>query len=116
VFVLARDQRDPADDLDAVGAEPVDLGRVVRHQDYAADLEGAQHFGGHPVVSAVGLEAQHPVRLERVVAALLERVRADLVREADPASFLAQIEEGAGWVPRQLLERGGELVAAVAAK
>ena len=59
-------------------------------------------------------EAEEPVRLVRVVPLRLERVRADLVAEADAAPFLAQVEEHAAAALGDEVEGAVELRAAVA--
>ena len=56
------------------------------------------------------------VRLDGVAALVLERVRAQLVAEADAAALVpAQVHDDALTLRRDLLERGVELQAAVAA-
>jgi hypothetical protein len=70
--------------------------------------------GGGAVVARVVGEAEDAVGVDRVVAGRLECVRADLVRQADAAALLAQVEDDALPAPRDLGLRGLELVAAVA--
>ena len=59
-------------------------------------------------------QAEQAVGVDRVVAVRLERVRADLVGEADAAPLLPQVEDGAGAGVRDRGHRGVELLLAVA--
>ena len=59
------------------------------------DAEVAQDAGREIVAAAVGLEAEREVRLDRVVALVLELIRADLVAEADAAALLHEVDEHA---------------------
>ena len=61
----------------------------------AADAQVAQNLGADAVVALVGLEAEALVRLDRVEALVLQLVRANLVGQADAASFLVEIQQHA---------------------
>ena len=63
----------------------------------------------------VGSEAEPLVGLHRVGAGVLERVRPDLVEEADAAAFLIEIDDYAPPLPRDQLHGALELRPAVAA-
>ena len=76
-------ERDPVDHVDAQRPQPVDLARVVRHQPHRLDPERRQHVRGDGVVALVVAEPEGDVRLDRVQAVVLQRVGADLVRQAD---------------------------------
>src|SRR5262249_51282031 len=108
-------ERGARHDGDAVGLEPGDLLRVVGQQAHALDAEVAQDLGADAVVAQIFLEAELEVRLYRVAPAILQGVRADLVRQADAPALLVQVDQDAGTRLRDQLERPGELLAAVAA-
>jgi len=116
VLVHRRDQRDPSDDVDPVLAKSVHLGRIVRHESDTPHVQRAQHLGRAAVVARVLGKAEEPVGLERVEAVFLERVGPELVGEPDASALLSEVEQDARVVPGQGLERGRELVAAVAAE
>ena len=65
------------------------------------DAEVAQDLRADAVVAQVLLEAELEVGLDRVAALVLQRVGADLVREADAAPFLVQVDEHAAPAPRR---------------
>jgi hypothetical protein len=114
VLVRRRDQRDPSGDLDPVGAQPVHLGRIVRHEAHASDSQRAQHVRRAAVVAGVLGKSEEAIGLEGVEAVLLERVGPELVREPDASALLPQVEEDARVVPRERLEGSRELIPAVA--
>src|SRR6201999_153321 len=72
--------------------------------------------GRHRVVALVVPEAEGQVGVHRVEPAILERVGAYLVAEANSAPLLTQIEEEPARLGGELLERHAELVAAIAAE
>ena len=108
--------RHALDHLDPVLSERVQLSGVVRHDTRASHTEFAQHCGGRGVVASVDREAERDVRVDRVEATVLKRVRADLVEQTDAASLVAEVEEHAAVGAPHLLEAGFELLAAVAAE
>ena len=61
-------------------------------------------------------EAEREVRIDGVEAGLLELVRLQLVEQADAAALLRHVEEHAARLGADQLQRGVELVAAVAAE
>ena len=77
--------------------------------------EVAEDLGADAVVALVGPEAELLVRLDRVVALLLELVGPQLVEQADAAPLLEQVEQHAPALLGDRLDRAVELVAAVAA-
>src|SRR5262245_32435057 len=108
-------ERRARDDVDPVALEAADLLRVVREEADAAHAEVAEDLCADAVVAQILAEAELEVRLDRVEAAVLERVRADLVGEADPASLLVEVDEHAAPRDRHRLDRLPQLIAAVAA-
>ncbi len=71
--------------------------------------------GGKPIVSRIGGEAKFLVGLDRVHAAVLQFVGAQLVHEADAAPLLRQIQQDAGRRRGNAAQRKFELRAAIAA-
>ena len=63
----------------------------------------------------IGFEAQSVIGLDRVVAGILKFVGEQLVHQADAAAFLKLINQNAGAVLGNLLQRKVQLIAAVAA-
>ena len=108
-------ERDALDDLEAVAGEADELARVVREEAHLADAEVVQDLRADPVVAEVGREAEFEVRVDRVAAVLLKRIGTDLVREADPATLLAQVHERPAARRGDPLHRHLELLPAVAA-
>src|SRR5690606_35551840 len=95
--VLARLDVDrlAAGDPQAVALEADDLARVVRQQADRAQSEIEQNLCADAVVAQVRLEAERLVRLHRVLPLVLQRIRADLVRQPDAAAFLPQVHDRA---------------------
>jgi hypothetical protein len=71
---------------------------------------------GDLVVALVVAKSERPVRFHGIQSAVLQRVRAYLVAQADATAFLTQVEEKPARHAAQLAERELELVAAVAAQ
>ena len=63
--------------------------------------EIAQHLDAHAVVPLVGLEAEPLVGFDRVEPLVLQFVGADLVRQADAAALLVEIQQDAAPLCRQ---------------
>src|SRR5262245_53933366 len=78
-------ERGACNNLDTVALEATDLLRVVGEESHAVYAEVAQDLRADPVVAQVLAESELEVRLHRVAALVLQRVRADLVRETDAA-------------------------------
>ena len=113
--VRHRLHRHPLDDLEAVTLDAAVLRRVVRHQPHRGDAEVDEDLRADAVLARVGREAELEIRLDRVAALVLQRVRAQLVAEPDAAAFVAaQVHDDALALLRDLLERAVELHAAVA--
>ena len=93
-----------------------DLGRVVGEQADPADAELAQHRRRRPEVALVVAEAEVVVGVDRVQAAVLQAVGAQLVGEADAAALLREVEQDAGTLVRHPADGAAQLVAAVAAQ
>src|SRR5690606_26297055 len=106
----------PARDLEPVPLEADDLPWVVREEPDRREPQIQEDLRANPEVPEIRLEAERFVRLNRVLALILERVRADLVREPDPPSLLTQVDDGALALLLDPAHRGVELLAAVAAE
>ena len=50
-------------------------------------------LGPDPVISKIRLETQGEVGFDRILAFILQLVRAELVHQPDPTSFLVQIQQ-----------------------
>ena len=61
----------------------------------AVDPERAQHRRGMAIVALVVGKAEPPIGIDRVEPAVLQRIGAELVGKADPAAFLAEVEQHA---------------------
>ncbi len=116
VFVARHDVRNAAVDLDAVLGELLHFLGVVGDELDRPNLERHEHVRGHGVVAFVVAEAQRQVGLHGVEALVLQAVGADLVDQPDAAAFLTQVEHDALVHLADHLERGFELVAAIAAQ
>ena len=93
-----------------------DLRRVVGDEAHVADAELLQDPRGCGVVAGVDRQAERDVRVDGVEPAVLQRVRADLVVQADAATLVTQVEDDAALLARDRLERRLQLLAAVAAQ
>src|ERR1700722_1354566 len=93
VGVRRNDERDLVRHLEAVAAQAVVLPRVVGEHHHPLDPEVRQDLGADPIVALVDRQAEAEIRLDGVEAAILERVRTELVHEADAAALLAKIDE-----------------------
>jgi hypothetical protein len=117
IFVRVRldeDRYSPVN-LYPVLAQRRNLPRVVRQKLDALQLQASKHVRGRPVVPLVVPEAKRHVRLDRVVAEILELVRLHLVQQADPAPFLSHVEQDAAAERGDELKRRRKLRPAVAA-
>src|SRR5215470_9952255 len=83
--------RHALDDLEAVPLDAHDLLRVVREDAQALRAEVDQDLRADAVVSQIGLEAQGVIGFDRVLAVVLQLVRAKLVQEPDPPPFLTHV-------------------------
>ena len=96
VVLVRRDHvRDAAGHADAVALQLLDLLRVVGEQADRADRQAVQHVRGDRVVALVVAEPEREVGLDGVEPAVLQRVGAHLVEQADAAPLLAQVEQHA---------------------
>ncbi len=68
------------------------------------------------VVALVVAEPEGQVGIDRVEALVLQSVRSQLVEQADAATLLAQVQDHARLLLADGAQRGGELIAAVAAQ
>ena len=78
--------------------------------------EVGQDLAADAVVALVGGEAELEVRLDGVEPLPPAARRPELVEQADAAAFLRQVEQHAARLLLDPLQRGVELVAAVAAE
>ena len=115
MFVWSNADGDLFDDLEFVSVESDDLAGVVGHEADFPHPEVVEDLGAHAVVAQVGAEAEAFVRLDGVESLFLEFVGADLVGEADAASFLAHVDEHTAADFLDLGEGAVELAAAIAA-
>ena len=83
--------------------QALELARVVREHADRGQAEVGQDLVADAVVARVDREAQVQVRVDRVVAVLLQLVGAQLVEQADAAALLGQVEQH----PRAGLQRSG---------
>src|SRR5262249_3052766 len=107
-------ERQPFGDRQTVPLDPDKLARVVAEKAHRSNAELAQDLYADAVIALIRLEAEPLVRFDRVEAFVLQLVRADLVREADAASFLVEIQQNAAALRRDPLHRGVALRTAVA--
>src|SRR5690349_15071245 len=75
-------------DLDPVPLQAEHLPGIVGEQPHPTETEIAQDLRADAVVAEILLEAELEVGLDGVPTLVLERVGADLVREADAAALL----------------------------
>ena len=101
--------------LEAVAFDAHDLLRVVGEDLEVLDAQVHQDLRADAVVTKVGAEAERVVGLDRVLALILELVGLELVEQADPAPFLAHVDEDAAPLVLDDGQRLVELGAAVAA-
>ena len=104
------------DDLDAVVAQRIDLLRVVRQQADAFEAELREQRRGDVVAALVGEKAQMLVGVDGVEAAVLQHVGAQLVRQADAAPFLIEIQQHAAAERADARDGRAQLLAAIAAQ
>src|SRR5581483_4408379 len=76
--------------------------------------ERVQHLGGAGVVALVGLVPEREIRVVGIQAAVLQRVRVELVIQSDAAAFLTQVQQIAA-VLGDPLDRFAQLRPAIAA-
>ena len=114
--VRRRVDGDALDNGDTVAAQRFDLRRVVGDEANARDAELVEHGRCRGVVARVDGQAEGDVRVDSVEALVLQRVRADLVREADTASLMTEVQDDAAAGARDGLERLLQLLATVAAE
>ena len=67
----------------------------------AVDPERAKHRRGMRIIALVVGEAEPAVGVDRVEPAILQRIGAQLVGEADAPPFLAQVEQDSRRRPRR---------------
>src|SRR2546422_9920283 len=98
----------------AVRAELLNLRGVVRHQLDRAYTEDPQHACGALVTAKIRRKTEGAVRVDRVEAVILKMVCRNLVDDADAPSLLGEVQEHAFGCPPESLQRGVQLLAAVA--
>ena len=80
---------DPLDDLDPGGGQSGHFCRIVGQQPDAIDAQRAEHRRGVDIITLVVGKAQSLVGVDRVEPAVLQRLSAQFVGQADAAPFLA---------------------------
>jgi hypothetical protein len=112
--VDAHEHGDTSLDLDPEGAELLDLVGVVGHEPDRLDAQLGQHRRSDVVPACVVGQTEDAVRVDRVGTLGLQGVRADLVRETDASSLLAQVQDRTLTATGDLGLGGLELLLAVA--
>ena len=82
---------DPPDEVKVVAGQPAVLVWVVGDQPQPADTEAGEDRRADAVVAGVDRQPERGVGVDRVVAALLQRVRPQLVAQPDPAAFVPRV-------------------------
>mmetsp|Transcript_45417 Transcript_45417/g.108966 ORF Transcript_45417/g.108966 Transcript_45417/m.108966 type:complete len:270 (+) Transcript_45417:125-934(+) len=104
-------------DAQPVAREPRELLGVVGHEAHVADAQGHEDLRARAILARVDRQAQLGVGVERVRAALLQRVGVHLGAQPDAAPLLpAQVEHDTVAVVLDCLQRGLELRPAVASQ
>ena len=103
-------------DRQAVALQPADLLRVVREDADAGEPEVDEDLRADAVVAQVDGQPELEVRVDRVVALVLQVVGAQLVQQPDPAPLLGEVEQHAAAGLLDHRQRRLELLAAVAAQ
>src|SRR5262245_48033513 len=109
-------QRVARDDLYAVALQAFYLLRIVGKKAHALDTQIAYDLRSDRVVAQVLPEAELEICLDRIATAVLQCVRADLVRQPYSPPFLVHVDDGAAAGGGDAVERELELVAAIAAR
>ena len=103
-------------DRQAVALEAADLLRVVGEDADARQPEVDEDLRADAVVAQVDRQPELEVRVDRVVALVLQLVGAQLVQQPDPAPLLGEVEQHAAALLLDHRQRRLELLAAVAAQ
>ncbi len=90
------------------------LRRIVGEQPDPVDPERAQHRRRMAIVALVIGEAQPQIRFDGVETAVLQRIGADFVDEADAAALLAEVQQHAAACLANDAKRLAELGSAIA--
>src|SRR5688572_10449867 len=109
-------QRNRVGNRQPVTLQPDELPWIVREKPHGLHAEVAENLSADSVIALVRLEPQPLVRLDRIETAVLQLVRADLVRQPDAAAFLIEIQQDPSTFLSDPGERRLELPAAVAAR
>ena len=115
VRIVACFERNPVDNLEAELRQRVHLDRIVGHQAQPLNVQMRKHRFAHAVVAQVRIEPEPLVRFDRVGTLVLQLIRPDFVDQANPPTFLPQIQHNAGALGRDPFERALELCTAIAA-
>jgi len=107
-------KRDAARDPHAIRFELLDFRGVVRHEPYRFHSEDPEHARRALVRPQVCRKSEDSIRIDRVEAVILEVIRRDLVRDANPAAFPRQIEQDSARGTPELLQRRIQLGPAIA--
>ena len=104
--------RHPVNDVHTVVCKLVDLVWIIRQEPKRFCTKILQNLCADEVFAQICREAECQIRFQRIHAAILQLVRAQLVDETDPAALLAHIEQYAAAFLLDLLHRSGKLLAA----
>src|SRR6476660_9399473 len=80
-------------DLEAVALQAHQLPGVVGHDPDGGEPQIPQDLSANTIVPEIRREAKPLVGLHGIVARVLERIRADLVEQADAPAFLIEIDD-----------------------
>ncbi len=109
-------QRYPLDDVQPVAVQAHPLGRVVGQQPHRPDTQVDQNLRADAVVAGVGRQAEFQVRVDGVVAGVLQLIGLQLVHQTDAAALVpAHVEHHAAAFAGHHRHRGVQLRTAVAA-
>jgi hypothetical protein len=114
VGIDRRLERNAGGDFDTRLNETVELGWIVGKQHDARTVQGSQHHRRSSIVALIVLETQHRVGVARIQPGVLQSIGPHLVRKADAAAFLGQVQNDATADAFQVREREPKLIATVA--
>ena len=101
-------------EIEAAIDKGVGLLGIVGEQANLPQAEILEQLDADAVVTGVGLEAEGEIRLDGIEAPVLQFVSTDLLHQTDAAALLRQVDQHAGPLAADHVERHVELVATVA--
>src|SRR6185437_13958662 len=111
-----RNYRHPVIDREPVSLQPDELARIVGHHAHRAQAEIEQYLRADSVVAQIWTEAERLVRLDGVLALVLQLVGLELVQQTDAAPFLIEIYDDTAPFRLDHRHRSVQLPAAIAAQ